>query len=103
MTLAVLKLSSDFESLSSKIYKKHCIIGFRIYLNSFEPVNGLCSPDRLYKQLQSRGSVSVQPAQSAWGVPSPRQYGVKSSTGLLMLITPLKPPSYRCCSPTAGN
>ena len=38
---------------------KHPIIGFRIYLNSFEPVNGLCSPDSLYKQLYSRGSVSV--------------------------------------------
>ena len=39
-------------------YNEHPIILFRIYLNSSEPVNGLCSPDRLYKQLQSR-SVSL--------------------------------------------
>ena len=65
---------------------KHPIIGFRIYLNTFEPVNGLCSPDGLYKQHQSCGSACVQPAQSAWGVPSPRQYWVKSSPALLRLI-----------------
>ena len=54
---------------------QHSIIGFRIYLNSFEPVNGLCRCDRLYKQHQSCGLVSLQPAESAWGVPSPGSTG----------------------------